>query len=135
MLFLILNLTSFATIQDDIYHLSEGVEYLDKTFVYEVINTANGNKVLALCAEKEAPTYDAKKGLMTWVDYKSYNLEEIFTDKASKQVRSIIFEVGPHRGKAVVVNEMKETTGLDELTYEEIVSAMQYAIWFYTDGI
>jgi len=135
MLFLILNLTSFATIQDDIYHLSKGVEYLDKTFVYEVINTSNGNKVLALCAEKEAPTYDVKKGLMTWVDYKVYNLEEIFDDNISKQVRAIIDKVGPQREMTVVVNEMKEATGLDELTYEEVVSAMQYAIWFYTDGV
>ena len=135
MLFLLLNLTSFATIQDDIYHLSDGVEYLDKTFVYEVINTSTGNKVLALCAEKDAPTYDAKKGLMTWVDYRVYNIEEIFDKDVSKQVRAIIDEVGPQREESVVVTEMKETTGLDELTYEEIVSAMQYAIWYYTDGV
>lgn len=135
MLFLVLNLTSFATIQDDIYHLSDGVEYLDKTFVYEVVNTANGNTVLALCAEKDAPTYDAKKGLMTWVDYRVYNLEEIFDEDVSKQVRAIIDEVGPQREETVVVTEMKETTGLDQLTYAEIVSAMQYAIWYYTDGV
>lgn len=135
MLIIILNLTSFATIQDDIYHLSDGVEYLDKTFVYEVVNTSTGNTVLALCAEKEAPTYDAKKGLMTWVDYRVYYLEEIFDEDVSKQVRAIVDEVGPQREESVVVTEMKETTGLDQLTYEEIVSAMQYAIWFYTDGV
>lgn len=130
----LLSITSYAFIEGGFFNLSRGVEYIDKTFVYEMINHQTNESVYTLCAQKDAPTYDSKKGLMTWVDYSVYQLEEQFTVSASGHIRAILEVAGPQLNQEDVVNKLKATTGIEELTYEEVVSAMQYAIWYYTDN-
>jgi len=128
------SVTMMGRISDAVFHLVSGKEYMDKTFVYTIEDIQSLEKSMVMCAEKNAPTYDAKKGLMTWVDYTSYQLEEIFTNEASKHIRAILMEAGPQKDPDQVVNHLRETLGMTSLTYDEVVSAMQYAIWFYSDN-
>jgi hypothetical protein len=106
---------------------------MDKTFVYTIKNVANGNLSKTLCAEKDAPTYDVKKGLMTWVDYKRTSLESLFGIENGAHIRSVMEIAGPHLNQEDVIKWLEERTMLVGLTYDDVVSAAQYAIWFYSD--
>lgn len=119
--------------EEDTYNLKDGDAYMDKTFIYEVESSDGQTTALTICAEKDAPTYDGKKGLITWIDYKAYRPEEIFGESDGKQIRAILELAGPHKDSQLVVEDLKERTGIGALTYDEVVSAMQYAIWFYSD--
>lgn len=125
---------AYGIISQRIFHLVSGTEYMDKTFIYSIKDTVTSNLTRVVCAEKDAPTYDTKKGLMTWVDYKSYQLEEIFDTNTSRHIRAILTEAGPEKDRDQVVTRLKETLGMVDLTYDEVISAMQYAIWYYSDN-
>ncbi len=118
--------------EEESYRLKDGEAYMDQTFIYSV-EGQEGREILVLCAEMNAPTYDEKKGLMTWIDYKVYSPEDIFGLDAGGHIRSILELAGPHLDSDQVVEELKELTGISELTYDEVVSAMQYGIWFFSD--
>jgi len=133
-LFTVLMSVSVSGLEDDeIYHLRQGEEHMDKTFVYDV-ESEDADKVLkGMCAEMKAPTYDSKKGLITWIDYKVYSLEEVFGQEKGGHIRAILNTAGPQLVEEDVVAFLKERTGISKLTYDEVVSAMQYATWYYTD--
>ncbi len=133
LIFLIIFSITVQGDEEERYRLKNGEAYMDQTFVYTIEGQENGAEIQVLCAEMDAPTYDMKKGLITWIDYKAYSPEFIFGTDAGGHIRAILELAGPHLNQESVVEELKELTGISELTYDEVVSAMQYAIWFYSD--
>lgn len=117
------------------YRLNESTEYMDKTYVFTLVDQQVGTEVSAFCAEYSAPTFDTKRGLIDWVDYRAYGLEEIYEAETAGRIRAIMSTAGPHLEALEVISYFENRLGIMDVTYEEVVSAVQYAVWYFTDEL
>lgn len=114
------------------YRLVSSTEYMDNTYTF-TLDPQGQLKVI--CGEYAAPTFDPKYGLIDWVDLYEQDLELVYGQEIAGKIRAIISVAGPHIKESWLVTYFSERLGIEEVTYEEIMSACQYAIWYYTDQV
>lgn len=124
-----------AAIQSHTYRLKDSTEYMDKTYVFRLERQEDNSYVNGFCAEYSAPTFDGKRGLIDWVDFRVYPLEDKFDNEKAGRIRSIMTKAGPHLEPTELVTDLQESLGIMDVEYEQVVSAVQYAVWYYTDEL
>lgn len=132
----VVTITAMAgTLSSHTYRLVDSTEYMDKTYVFTLQNQQVETSVQAFCAEYAAPTFDAKRGLIDWIDYNVYELEQVFDYDIAGRIRSIMSTAGPQIEQEVAIDYFQDHLGIMNVSYEDIVSAVQYSVWYYTDDL
>ena len=128
---------SFLSIQsvwaDEVPHytLYGATEYMDGTYVFLL----DDMKTQVVCGEYNVPTFDPKHGLIDWIDLYETTLETIYETDRAEHIRAIVNFAGLQHDEEQIVNLIEERLGIMDVTYEQWVSAMQYALWYYSDDL